>query len=122
MLTAPLLSLFVIPAAYWLIRRRELAVTHDSNQETSNEKALPQCCTVRCLRISAQAQDSMVGMNMDGMDMKEAPSAPAAHAEGTVKAIDALGGKVTLAHGPVPALKWPAMTMGFSFSRSSSNN
>ena len=27
MLTAPLLSLFVIPAAYWLIRRRELAVT-----------------------------------------------------------------------------------------------
>lgn len=61
----------------------------------------------------AQAQDSMAGMNMDGMDMKEAPSAPAAHAEGTVKAIDALGGKVTLAHGPVPALKWPAMTMGF---------
>ncbi|MBH3389272.1 copper-binding protein [Pseudomonas putida] len=64
----------------------------------------------------AQAQDSMVGMNMDGMDMKEAPSAPAAHAEGTVKAIDALGGKVTLAHGPVPALKWPAMTMGFKAS------
>ena len=27
MLTAPLLSLFVIPAAYWLIRRRELTVT-----------------------------------------------------------------------------------------------
>ena len=27
MLTAPLLSLFVIPAAYWLVRRRELAVT-----------------------------------------------------------------------------------------------
>ena len=64
----------------------------------------------------AQAQVSMAGMNMDGMDMKEAPSAPAAHAEGTVKAIDALGGKVTLAHGPVPALKWPAMTMGFKAS------
>lgn len=27
MLTASLLSLFVIPAAYWLIRRREPAVT-----------------------------------------------------------------------------------------------
>ncbi|HEK1684243.1 TPA: efflux RND transporter permease subunit [Pseudomonas putida] len=27
MLTAPLLSLFVIPAAYWLIRRRDLAIT-----------------------------------------------------------------------------------------------
>ena len=30
MLTAPLLSLFVIPAAYWLIQRRALVVTHDS--------------------------------------------------------------------------------------------
>lgn len=66
--------------------------------------------------LGAQAQDAMAGMNMDEMDMKEAPSAPAAHAEGTVKAIDALGGKVTLAHGPVPALKWPAMTMGFKAS------
>ncbi|MNP09439.1 Cation efflux system protein CusA [compost metagenome] len=31
MLTAPLLSLFVIPAAYWLVRRRGLAV-HDNPQ------------------------------------------------------------------------------------------
>lgn len=30
MLTAPLLSLFVIPAAYWLVRRRALVVPHDS--------------------------------------------------------------------------------------------
>lgn len=61
----------------------------------------------------AQAQDLMAEMNMGGMDMKEAQSAPVAHAEGTVKAIDAQGGKVTLMNGPVAALKWPAMTMGF---------
>lgn len=30
MLTAPLLSLFVVPAAYWMLRRRNLAVTNDS--------------------------------------------------------------------------------------------
>jgi len=30
MLSAPLLSLFVIPAAYWLVRRRNLAVTNGS--------------------------------------------------------------------------------------------
>lgn len=30
MLTAPLLSLFVIPAAYWLVRRRDLVVPHNS--------------------------------------------------------------------------------------------
>ncbi|MFV3290354.1 copper-binding protein [Pseudomonas sp. NY11955] len=53
----------------------------------------------------AQAQDSMAGMNMS--------AEPAAHAEGTIKAIDLERGNITLAHGPVTALKWPAMTMGF---------
>jgi len=32
---------------------------------------------------------------------------------GTVKKVDPAGGKVTLAHGPVQSLKWPAMTMTF---------
>lgn len=43
-----------------------------------------------------------------------ADAAPSARASGTVKAIDAAGGRVTLAHGPVPSLQWPAMTMGFA--------
>ncbi len=34
--------------------------------------------------------------------------------EGTVTAIDADTGKITLAHGPVTELNWPAMTMGFA--------
>jgi len=34
-------------------------------------------------------------------------------AVGTVKKIDAARGRVTLAHEPIPSLKWPAMTMGF---------
>jgi len=33
---------------------------------------------------------------------------------GTVKKIDAAAGRVTLAHGPIPSLKWYAMTMGFA--------
>ena len=33
---------------------------------------------------------------------------------GTVKKIDAAARRVTLAHGPIPSLKWPAMTMGFA--------
>jgi len=32
---------------------------------------------------------------------------------GTVKAVDAVKGTVTLAHDPIPALQWPAMTMSF---------
>jgi Cu(I)/Ag(I) efflux system periplasmic protein CusF len=34
-------------------------------------------------------------------------------ASGVVKKVDAASGKATIAHGPVPSLKWPAMTMGF---------
>jgi len=33
--------------------------------------------------------------------------------EGSITAIDPDTGKITLAHGPVPELSWPAMTMGF---------
>jgi Cu(I)/Ag(I) efflux system protein CusF len=50
----------------------------------------------------------------------EAKSAPTetqasktASATGTVESLDAAAGKITIAHGPVDALGWPAMTMGF---------
>lgn len=39
-----------------------------------------------------------------------------AMASGTVESLDAGDGKITIAHGPVEALKWPAMTMSFKAS------
>jgi Cu/Ag efflux protein CusF len=33
---------------------------------------------------------------------------------GTVTAVDAAAGKITLDHGAIPAVGWPAMKMGFS--------
>lgn len=44
-----------------------------------------------------------------------APAAASAghHAEGRIEAIDATTGAVSIAHGPVPSLKWPGMTMEF---------
>lgn len=36
-----------------------------------------------------------------------------ASAEGTVTAIDEEAGTITIDHGPVPAVEWPAMTMTF---------
>ena len=33
---------------------------------------------------------------------------------GTVTAVDAVTGKITLDHGAIPAVGWPAMKMGFS--------
>ncbi|MBL8772397.1 MAG: copper-binding protein [Phenylobacterium sp.] len=35
---------------------------------------------------------------------------------GVVKGVNAKAGTVTLHHGPIPALKWPAMTMTFKAS------
>ncbi len=43
-----------------------------------------------------------------------APAAKAGHrAHGSVVAVDAKAGTVTVRHDPVPSLKWPAMTMEF---------
>lgn len=39
-------------------------------------------------------------------------------AEGRVEAVDAQAATVTLAHGPVPTLKWPAMSMTFKLAHS----
>lgn len=47
---------------------------------------------------------------MAGMDMSDATMAKGA---GTVTAIDKTTGMITLDHGPIDALKWPAMTMSF---------
>jgi len=41
------------------------------------------------------------------------PAAAVHRAEGRVEAVDRARSTVTLAHGPVPSLNWPAMTMDF---------
>lgn len=54
----------------------------------------------------APAADNMAGMPM-------AAGAKMAKGTGTVTAIDAAAGTVTISHGPIPEANWPAMTMGF---------
>jgi Cu(I)/Ag(I) efflux system protein CusF len=52
-----------------------------------------------------------------GMDMGKDPGkqsqAKTHKGTGTVTKVDPTGSKVTIAHGPVQTLKWPAMTMTF---------
>ena len=43
-------------------------------------------------------------------------------AEGTVDAFDAKAGTVSLSHGPIASLKWPAMTMEFKIANESLQN
>lgn len=45
-----------------------------------------------------------------------APAAAAVSGAGVVKGIDARAGTVTIAHEPIKALGWPAMTMPFKVS------
>ena len=66
---------------------------------------------VAAFSVAAHAED-MSGMPMDGMQAQQ--QAPAASAAGVIKAIDPAKHTVTLAHGPVPSLQWPPMTMGFA--------
>ncbi|HNB07381.1 MAG TPA: efflux RND transporter periplasmic adaptor subunit [Thauera aminoaromatica] len=49
----------------------------------------------------------------DGEKPAAAPQAAGHRAEGTVDSVDAKDGTVSLSHGPVASLKWPAMTMEF---------
>jgi len=44
---------------------------------------------------------------------KPAAKALSHHAEGTVDEVDAKAGTISISHGPIESLKWPAMTMEF---------
>lgn len=62
----------------------------------------------------ALAADNSMSGNMAGMQMADTPAkSDTANASGVVKKIDTATGMVTLQHGPIPAISWPAMTMGF---------
>lgn len=47
-------------------------------------------------------------------DMAMSAEEKVAKGSGTVKAIDMAAGKITLDHGPIAELEWPAMKMGFA--------
>ena len=58
----------------------------------------------------------------DPMPAMSMPAATrAGQATGVVTAIDAAAGKITLDHGPVPELQWPAMKMSFGATASQLN-
>lgn len=59
---------------------------------------------------AAYAQAAHDMSKMPGM---EHPVAAGAQGAGVIKKLDAKGGSVTLQHGPIAALSWPAMTMTF---------
>jgi Cu/Ag efflux protein CusF len=73
----------------------------------------------------AQGGMGMSDMNMGMSDMKKMPAmsdskmsdmkkaTTTADATGTITARNAANHKITFDHGPIPAIDWPAMKMGF---------
>ncbi|WP_404439882.1 copper-binding protein [Stutzerimonas chloritidismutans] len=83
------------------------------------------CVTLSLVLLvqSALAQDLLKpatpadSPDIDAGPATEMVSEPVMRATGTIEAIDRERGVVTIAHGPVPALKWPASTMEFQARR-----
>lgn len=71
--------------------------------------------TASLAALTASAANGQSGMNMPGMKMSESatPAPKVGHTTGNVVAIDTSRSTITIAHHPVAALGWPAMTMTF---------
>jgi len=76
--------------------------------------------SVTATQVGHAQTGGMGGMDMKDMDMgmkkgADKKSDSKIHkGVGTVKKVDPAGGKVTIAHGPIPTMKWPAMNMTFT--------
>lgn len=81
-------------------------------------KRLVVALALYCLAQPALAEDLLKPETapppIDDSAASDSLEAPVTHrARGTLRAIDATQGSVTIAHGPVAELKWPAMVMPF---------
>jgi Cu(I)/Ag(I) efflux system membrane fusion protein len=56
---------------------------------------------------------ALLGMEAAPVTPAKAATSTGHKAQGKVDSVDAKAGLVTLSHGPVASLKWPAMTMEF---------
>lgn len=65
---------------------------------------------------TAPAAAAAMGAPADAQASPDASVAVEAMGMGTITAIDAAAGKVTIEHGPIDSLHWPAMTMAFNAS------
>jgi len=69
------------------------------------------------LAVAGPAVAQTAGHESHAGHVAEAPAdQTGAQAVGQVKAIDMKNGKVTIHHGPIQSLGWPAMTMTFQAS------
>lgn len=116
MLIAPLLSIAFLAGCSEEAGTAETAVA-PAETAVATEAAAP---------AAAEPAAPMAGPDAQSMGMSEADhqamgmgttgdaAGTMATATGTVESVDPSANKIVIAHGPVDALKWPAMTMGFT--------
>ena len=69
---------------------------------------------IAALALTAAGAASAQDTTMPGMSMGHPkPTARNGKGTGVIKAIDATAGTLTIQHGPIPEVSWPAMTMTF---------
>jgi Cu(I)/Ag(I) efflux system protein CusF len=69
------------------------------------------CALIGALTLTAGTATADEMSNMKGMSA--APAAKHGQGTGVIRAIDARAGTLTIQHGPIPGVGWPAMTMTF---------
>lgn len=62
----------------------------------------------------APASEMPMGSDMSAMPMQGSQAAMIGVGTGVITAVDASAGTVTIDHGAIPAVSWPAMTMTFT--------
>ncbi len=90
-----------------------LAACSPTPSETAAAPAATPASSADAMAMSPAEHDAMAPDAMASDATAAAPGTPAS-ATGTVESVDVVNGKITIAHGPVAALKWPAMTMAFA--------
>jgi Cu/Ag efflux protein CusF len=75
---------------------------------------LPACGQKASTNETAASEPAATNAASDMGNMAMPTEARMGKGTGTVTAIDKTAGKITLIHGPIPEVGWPAMTMGFT--------
>lgn len=64
--------------------------------------------------IDSEASLRSTVQRMSAVEKESTSAAPLHRGTGKITGVEAARGQVEIAHGPMPTLKWPAMTMGFA--------
>ncbi|HEY9461139.1 MAG TPA: copper-binding protein [Paralcaligenes sp.] len=91
-----------------------LAFAQSGNMKNMNASAPAQSQNMDMKAMGMQQGNMMDMSKMDKMGQTTAPKTETHAAVGVVKATDLAKSTVTVAHGPVASLKWPAMAMTFA--------